>query len=227
MHTTEARHHPDPDRLDPDPTGYELADHDDPGLDHDLDQVLDPDADPTGEDRPAAGPAAASGTETGRRVQAGEARRAAARVIGSWAAVRCPDATDEELEHLANEVARAVRRAVAPRMLPPGHNGLTSKPGADADAARRIAARLEAGLQPATVPLPRQTPRQMSGQMSGQVSGQTSQPVVGQAAGRVSDHVPGREPRQVTGPMYPLRRPLPPPSRLRRGGPTGGADDRR
>jgi len=77
----------------------------------------------------------------------GEARNAATRVIGSWVTEHCPEATDEEVERLAREVVRAVRRAVTPRVLPPGHTGLTSKPCADADAARRIAARLEAELQ--------------------------------------------------------------------------------
>lgn len=83
------------------------------------------------------------------RARAGQARRAAARVIEAWAADRCPDLTDEELQRLAREVVRAVRRAVTPRVVPPAHDGLTSKPGADAESARRIAARLEAELRSA------------------------------------------------------------------------------
>ncbi|MCD0482464.1 hypothetical protein LO771_08630 [Streptacidiphilus sp. ASG 303] len=85
----------------------------------------------------------------GRRPRPGEARRAATRVIEAWAADHCLAATGEELEELAQEVVKAVRRAVTPRVVPPAHGGLTSKPGADADAARRIAARLEAELAPA------------------------------------------------------------------------------
>ncbi|WP_377269988.1 hypothetical protein [Peterkaempfera sp. SMS 1(5)a] len=96
------------------------------------------------------------------RPRPGEARRAASRVIEAWAADRCPGATDEELQRLAREVVRAVRRAVTPRVVPPAHDGLTSKPGADAEAARRIAARLEAELRPApprpSVPAPRPAP---------------------------------------------------------------------
>ena len=99
-------------------------------------------------ERPAApGPAR-------RRSRSGEARQAAARVIGAWAAERCPEATGEELERLVREVVQAVGRAMTPRMVPPAHSGLTSKPGADAEAARRIAARLEAELRPAA---PRRT----------------------------------------------------------------------
>ncbi|WP_162824287.1 hypothetical protein [Peterkaempfera bronchialis] len=89
---------------------------------------------------------------TDQRPRPGEARRAASRVIGAWAADCCPGASDEELERLAREVVRAVRRAVTPRVVPPGHPGLTSKPGADAEAARRIAARLEAELRPTPPP---------------------------------------------------------------------------